>query len=88
MKLKSGFVLKEIGGQYMVLPVGAQTVDFNRMITLNETGAFLWKLLETEQTVETLQAAMLSEYDVDEKIALADIEIFLGNMQKDGLLEE
>lgn len=88
MKLKNGFVLKSVGDNHIVVPVGAQTVDFRCMITLNETGAFLWKLLETEQTEQTLVAAMLEEYDVTEERAAADIAAFLGNLRNSALLEE
>ena len=88
MKLKNGFVLKSVGDNHIVVPVGAQTVDFRCMITLNETGAFLWKLLETEQTEQTLVAAMLEEYDVTEERAAADIAAFLENLRNSALLEE
>lgn len=87
MKLKSGFVLKSVGENHIVVPVGAQTVDFRCMITLNETGAFLWKLLETEQTDKTLVAALLAEYDVTEERAVADVDAFLGHLRDSALLE-
>ncbi len=88
MKLKSGFVLKSVGDNHIVVPVGAQTVDFRCMITLNETGAFLWKLLEAEQTEQTLVAALLEEYEVTEERAAADVAAFLGNLRDSALLEE
>ena len=87
MKLKSGFVLKTVGDNHIVVPVGAQTVDFRCMITLNETGAFLWKLLETEQTEETLVAALLEEYDVTKDRAAADVAAFLTSLRDGSLLE-
>ncbi len=88
MKLKSGFVLKSIGENHIVVPVGAQTVDFRCMITLNATGAFLWKLLETEQTEQTLVAALLEAYDVTQERAKEDVAVFLEKLQNDALLEE
>lgn len=88
MKLKSGFVLKSVGDNHIVVPVGAQTVDFRCMITLNETGAFLWKLLEAEQTEQTLVAALLKEYEVTEERAAIDVAAFLGNLRDSALLEE
>ena len=48
MKLKDGFLLKEIAGSWVVVPVGEQVVDFQMMITLNETGAFLWEKLKNK----------------------------------------
>ncbi len=88
MKLKKGFVLKNIGDNHIVVPVGAQTVDFRCMITLNETGAFLWKLLETEQTAQTLTVALLGEYDVTEDRAQADVAAFIDRLRDNALLEE
>lgn len=88
MKIKSGFVLKDVGDNHIVVPVGAQTVDFRCMITLNETGAFLWKLLENEQTEESLLAALLKDYDVDKERAAADVAVFLNNLRDSALLEE
>ncbi len=87
MKLKSGFVLKTVGDNHIVVPVGAQTVDFRCMITLNETGAFLWKLLETEQTEETLVTALLEEYDVTKDRAAEDVDAFLTSLRDGSLLE-
>ena len=87
MKLKSGFVLKSVGDNHIVVPIGAQTVDFRCMITLNDTGAFLWKLLETEQTEESLTAALLKEYDVTAERAAADVAAFVANLQDGALLE-
>ena len=88
MKLKSGFVLKTIGENNIVVPVGAQSVDFRCMITLNGSGAFLWNLLETEQTADTLTAALLAEYDVDEEKARQDVGAFIEKLQQNNLLEE
>ena len=45
MKIREGFILKEIAGSYVVVPVGDDLVDFSLMITINETGAFLWNCL-------------------------------------------
>ena len=88
MKIKAGFVLKDVGDNHIVVPVGAQTVDFRCMITLNETGAFLWKLLENEQTEQSLVATLLQEYDVTEDRAAADVAAFLANLKDSALLED
>ena len=50
MKIKEGFLLREVAGKYVVVPLGAQSVDFRCLITLNEAGTFLWRLMETETT--------------------------------------
>lgn len=86
MKLKDGFVLRSVGGHSIVVPVGAQVVDFNCMITLNETGAFLWQLLQSERTAQELTEALLAEYEVDAAVAEADVAQFLKKLQQAELL--
>ena len=86
MKLKEGFMLKEVAGSYIVIPVGQ--VDFTAMITVNETGAFLWEQLMDGSSVEELCANMVQEYAIDEQTARRDIEAFLNILSDNGLLEE
>ena len=86
MKIKEGFVLRRVGGHAMVVPVGAQTVDFRCMITLNETGAFLWEQLAQERTAEQLAAAMLEEYDVTAEVAAQDVARFVDQLRDAELL--
>ena len=87
MKIAEGFVLKNIAGTNVVVPLGDNTVSFKAIITLNDTGAFLWQQLETEKNAEELLKAMLSEYAVDENIAKADIAEFIDNLKKANLLK-
>ncbi len=86
MKLKDGFVLRRVGGHSIVVPVGAQTVDFNCMITLNETGAFLWKQLQEERTPSELTEALLGEYEVEPATAQADVASFIEKLQQAELI--
>lgn len=86
MKLKDGFVLRSVGGHSIVVPVGAQVVDFNCMITLNETGAFLWQQLQSEHTAQELTEALLAEYEVDSAVAEADVAQFIEKLQQAELL--
>lgn len=79
MKLKQGFLLREVAGQNVVIPAG--DMDLNAMITLNETGAFLWKLLENETDESVLTAALLSEYDVDEATAQKAVAAFVQKLK-------
>ena len=87
MQIKNGFMLKEVAGTNIVVPIGENTVDFNAMITLNETGAFLWKQLEEEKSVEDLVKSMTSEYDVDNDTAEKDIAKFIEIIRSAGLLK-
>ena len=87
MKLKSGFVLRQIGGSYVVVAVGLQTLDFKGMIRLNETGAFLWEQLTSEERSKAdLVAALTAEYEVDEDTASRDVDVFVGSLQDADLL--
>lgn len=88
MKIKEGFVLKTVGDNHIVVPVGAQTVDFRSMITLNETGAFLWKQLATGCEEAELTAALLAEYDVATEIAANDVSVFVAKLRENDLLED
>ena len=88
MKIKDGFVLKELAGSFMVVPLGSQVMNFSSIIKLSESGAFLWRLLDDEKTIDELTCAMLSEYEVDEAKARADIEKFIKKLEDADLLEK
>ncbi|MBQ4128406.1 MAG: PqqD family protein [Ruminococcus sp.] len=87
MKIKSGFVLKEIAGSHLVVPLGSQVVDFGAIIKLSETGAFLWSMLEQESSYEQLVCALTSEYDVDKAKAQKDVDSFINKLKEADLLE-
>ena len=81
MKLKNGFVLRTVAGETVVLPSGDVT-DFDMMITLNDTGRFLWEKLETETSEEELIKAVLAEYDVAEDRAAASVQAFITRLKE------
>ena len=88
MKVKSGFVLRKIGGQYIAVPVGSRTRELHGMIALNETGAFLWKKLETEQTTDSLTSKLTDEYEIDTQHAHESVEKFLKLLTENNVLEK
>lgn len=88
MKTKKGFMLRSVGGRHVVVAIGKASEEFNGLITLNESGAFLWKLLQNGTTYEDMLAAMLEEYEVDEETARAGIDAFLETAKGANLLEE
>lgn len=88
MKIKNGFLLRQVADNHVVVPVGSQAVDFRCVITLNEVGAFLWKLLEQDCTTADLVEALLGEYDVTADIATADVERFVTALYEKNLLDE
>ena len=85
MKLKDGFILRQVAGKTVVLPCD-EALDLNMMITLNGTGAFLWEKLKEETTQEALAAALLGEYDVDEETARRSVAAFVEKLNVNGFL--
>lgn len=88
MKRNPNFLLRRVADSVVVVPVGAATAAFPGMITLNNTGAYLWELLEQEQTVETLTVAMTDRYDVEQDLARKDVEAFVGRLIPTGAILE
>ena len=86
MKLKDGFVLRQVAGEYVAIPSGNE-VDLNKMITLNETGAFLWEHMNAETTQEALAEALLAEYNVDRDTAIKCVGGFIAKLEDYGLLD-
>ncbi|MBE6677352.1 MAG: PqqD family protein [Ruminococcaceae bacterium] len=88
MKIKQGFVLRELGESYIVVPTGDAKLQFNGMISFNGTGAFIWRSLEKGLDREETVAALTSTYEVDEVIAAADVDRFYGKLREACLVEE
>ncbi len=86
MRVEKEFVLREIAGDYIIIPTGKMTTKFNGLITLNEVGVSIWNLLQEERTLEELVAGVLDEYDVEEEIAREDIKEFLEKLTAGGVL--
>lgn len=87
MKIKEGYIVRTVAGSNIVLPVGHHTVEFNGIMTLNETGMFLWNILANGAEKEELTKALLNEYEVDEKTASKDVELFIEKLSGAGLIE-
>ena len=85
MKIKEGFHLRQVAGQSVVLP-GGSDLDLNMMITLNDTGAFLWERLQTETDEAALVEALLAEYDVDAETARRSVSTFVKKLNDNGFL--
>lgn len=89
MKISENYILREIAGEYIVVPTGSAAMDFKGLITLNDTGVFLWKLLqEDDQTKESLLDALCEEYEAVREEAKTDIEEFLQRIRSEGMLIE
>ena len=85
MKLKDGFLLREVAGQTVVLPT-AGDLDLNMMITLNGTGKFLWEHLQNETDEAALVDALLSVYEVDKETACQSVKEFVQKLKDNDFL--
>lgn len=88
MKLKENFLLRQVADTWVVMPVGQSTMDFNGMLTLNETGALLWRALGEGADLDGLVAALTAEYAVSPDEARADASAFCRKLIDAGCAEE
>lgn len=88
MKIKKGYLLREVSGSFFVVPIASKELDFSSLSTLNKTAAFLWKQCQTDQTKESLVAALLDHYEVDRPAAEKGVEDFVSTARASGFLEE
>ena len=86
MRVDKEFVLREIAGDYIIIPTGKTVLEFNGLITVNEVGVSLCKMLQEEVTIEDLVQGILEEYDVEEEVAREDIQEFLDTLIDGGVL--
>lgn len=86
MKIKSGIVLREVADSFVLMDLGGE-LNFNGMITLNETGAFIFKRIEEGLSPENIAHALADEYDISFVLALSDVGAFIQKMNGVGVLE-
>lgn len=90
MRLKQGFELQDICGEQILVPQGEENLDFTKLITLNETAAFIWNTARAlgDFSIEQLTAAVCEEYEVEPAQASNDIQNVLEAWKQEGLVEE
>lgn len=88
MKIHKDFVLRQIAESWVVLPLAEKTVNFNGMLTLNESGVMLWRALEQGADREALVSVLTAEYTVSEDQAAADVDEFVQKLRNAGCLDE
>ena len=88
MRIVEGFCLRDILGEKIAVPTGAVAAKLSGIAAMNETGVFIFNLLKTEQTEDTLLAALLDAYDVPEEVARTDLAELLAVFRRYGLLIE
>ena len=88
MRIKDGFTLRSICGEYVVVGEGLQQVNFNKMLSLNESAAYLWKAVQGKDfTTEDLTRLLLDQYEVTEEVASADAKKLCEIWMEQGVAE-
>ena len=79
MKIKDGFEMQSVCGEYIIVPAGSENVDYSKIISLNETAAYLWENVVTKDsfTIDDMTALLLAEYEVEENVAREDCEMIV-----------
>ncbi len=88
MKLKYGFVVREVGGKSVAVAVGARAAECPSMITLNDSGKLIWQSLGREMSVDEIVERLVTEFDVSREVAEIDVLKFLDLLRAEGLLLE
>lgn len=87
MKRSEDYVLKELMGSFVLVPVGEKAIDFNGVITLNESAKFLWDAAKDEFELDDLVDALIGEYEIDIDTATKGAEVFVNRMKEEGCIE-
>ena len=88
MRLKKGFVLREMCGEHIVSGEGIEHINFNKLISLNSTAAFLWKEVEGKDfTAQTLAKLLIDRYGIDMELAVRDSENLIKAWTEAGIAE-
>ena len=88
MKIRAGYSLRNVLDMYVVMGTGKDAYTPNRIMSVNETGAFLWNLLEKGADAALLVSRMTEEYDVSEETAANDVNAFLAQLRDKNLLAD
>lgn len=82
MKRSSDLLLRNIGGQNVLVPLGAKISELNGIIILNEMGRFIWEYLAENRSVDELVDAILNHFDVQPTRARSDVQVFVAKVTK------
>lgn len=88
MKIKKDFMLRQVAGTWVVLPLAKDVLNFDGMITLNDSGVMLWELLKEGCTRDDLVKKLTSEYVVTEENASKDVDEFIEKLIQADCLEQ
>jgi hypothetical protein len=87
MKRIKEYIKRNIAGEIVLVPAGQTAEDFNGMITLTESGDFIWEHLEEARDFNHLMELILEEYDIDKETAAQDASAFLMQLLQAGMIQ-
>lgn len=88
MRVKEGFVLHNIGDEYMAVATGEAAENFNGIVRSNETAAYIFELLQKETTEEAIVVAMCEKYEAERSVIEKDVANIIEKMREAGFLHE
>lgn len=88
MRVKDGFVLHNIGEEYMAVATGEAAENFNGIVRSNETAAYIFELLQQETTEEAIVDAMCEKYEAERSVIEKDVANIIEKMREAGFLHE
>ena len=88
MKIKDGFILKDVAGSKIVIATGSARLDFNGVMTFNDVGAAIFNLLDGTKTIDEIASKIAADYGVDVAMVKTDVEKLIEKMRKHNLIEE
>lgn len=87
MKLKKEFILREVAGETLVVPVGSMALKFNGIISLDPVGTLIWKALEQGKERDEILAEILENFEVEKQVAETDMDEFLKQLEENHFVE-
>ena len=88
MRRKDGLVFRQVAGERLLVPVGERVLDLNGVLTLNQTAAYIWELLDGRHSVPEIVDAVAGEFAVEHEVADRDVGTFLRQLAELGLVDD
>lgn len=88
MPINENFILKNIGNEYMIIPLVDGGISFNRVFNVTETGALTFNMLKENRTITEIVKEILALYDVSEEVCLKDTNEFIEQLRMRGIYND
>lgn len=89
MRIKKGFVLREVAGNKVISGEGIEQIDFNKLLTLNNSAAYLWEnICNIDFDAEIMGELLTKKYDIDMETAIRDATSLIESWKNNGIIEE